>query len=194
MAQERQIVKDLLAQFFDARANNATPLGVDMLEQMRGKNGGYPRFLYHSVHEPVQVTNKEQETALSQRGYVRDYRRHNYPRTLYRRNLNTVKTRILDSKEFEDVPKFPDFVETIVARTKEHEEEIANQRTPDKCSAWVDDMSLLPEIDSGPGESKDATIARLRGQLEALQSSGEALPMPEGALSHEERKERKKKG
>lgn len=187
---EQAIVRDLLAQFYDSRADNTLPLGIDMIEQMRGKNGGYPRFLYKDKEQPVQVTNKQQEEALSARGYVRNYRHQAYPATLCRRNATTVKSRIGDSKDFEDLPKFPDFIETIVARDAVHEESLKAARVPKECSPWMNDVTALPDIEDGPSESPEETIARLRGQLEALQADGN-IPLPEGALSKQERKQRR---
>ena len=59
---------------------------------------------------------------------------------------------------------------------------------PKDCSEWFSNVSEVPEIDHGSEESKEATIARLRGQLEALQAGGDALPVPDGALSKSERR------
>lgn len=189
MAQsEQQIVKDLLAQFYDKRANNAPPLGINLIEIARAQNNGYPRFLYHQTHPPVNVDNELQENALAQRGYVRNYIRHAFPRTLYRRNLATVRQRIGESKDYEDIPKFPDFVETAVANNADHEKSLKGARVPALCSAWCDDCAHLPDLEDGPTEDKDATIARLRGQLEGLQSGGSTLPVPSGAMSAVEKR------
>lgn len=185
---EQQIVKDLLAQFYDKRANNAPPLGINLLEISKAQNGGYPLTLYHSIHKPVIVDNLQQEQAIAQRGYVRNYIRHNYPRTLYRRNMATVKQRIGESKDYEDIPKFPDFVETAVANDADHEKGLKGARVPALCSAWCVDCAHLPEMEDGPAEDKDAVIARLRGQLEGLQSGGEQLPVPRGAMSAAEKR------
>ena len=187
---EQQQVRDLLAQFNDARANNEMPLGIDIIEQMRGKNGGYPRFVYKAGQQAVAVNNKQQEDGLAALGYQRTYRHQAYPTTLYRRNHATFRQRILDSKEFEDVPKFPDFVETTIARDEQHEESLMMQRVPKDCSPWCKNMADLPAADEGPGESPEATIARLRGQIEALQAGGDSLPVPDGALSKRERRAR----
>ena len=188
---EQQQVRDLLAQFNDARANNEMPLGIDIIEQMRGKNGGYPRFLYKDGQPAVAVNNKQQEDALSALGYGRHYRHQAYPTTLYRRNQATYRQRIADSKEFEELPKFPDFTETIIARDEKHEESLMLARVPKDCTPWVKSPADLPSIDEGPGESPEATIARLRGQLEALTAGGDSLPVPDGALTKHERRARR---
>jgi len=185
-------IRDLLAQFHDSRADNAMPLGIDMIEQMRGKNGGYPRFMYKDGVNAEMVTNKGQEQALAQLGYRRNYSHQAYPATLYRRNMTMVKQRIGDSKEFEDVPKFPDHLETIIARDEDHELALKTARTPKDCTEWVSNVSEVPEVDYGPTQSPEATIAQLRGQIEALQAKGAALPMPEGAMSKQERQANRK--
>ena len=191
MAQSQE-VRDLLAQFNDSRADNALPLGIDMIEQMRGKNNGYPRWMHKAGVEPVMVTNQPQEAALAGIGYSRHYRHQSYPCTLYRRNAATVKVRIGESKEYEDQPKFADFIETTVAKTAEDEERLKAARVPQGCSAWMNDVTALPELDEKPEESPEATIARLRGQIESLTAgSSMALPLPDGALTKHERRARR---
>lgn len=180
-------IRDLLAQFHDSRADNAMPLGIDMIEQMRGKNGGYPRFMYKDGVNAEMVTNKGQEQALAQLGYQRNYRHQAYPCTLYRRNMVMVNQRIGDSKEFEQVPKFTDNLETIVARDEDHELALKTSRTPKDCTDWVSNIADVPDVDHGPTQSAEATIAELRGRLQAMEAKGAALPMPEGALSKQER-------
>ena len=187
----QQDVRAILAQFSDSRADNEMPLGINIIEQMRGKNGGFPRFMYHRTEAPQQVTNRSQQEQLAKMGYVVYYVRHDFPCTLYRRNMETLKQRIGESKEFEDVPKFPDFVETISAKSQEHMETLMTNRVPAKCSAWVQNCAELPEVDNGPTEDPQAVIAQLRGQLEAMQASaGITVPMPVGAMSKEERRKR----
>lgn len=173
MRSEQEITRDILAQLNDNRATNELPLGIDQLDLMRGKNGGYPRDMYHPVHQPVRVTNREQEAAMSQRGYVRQYIKHAYPKTLFRRNTTTIKQRIGDTKEYEDVPKFEGFVETRVVPTAEYEKASLAERAPRGCSPWVAEYAALPPISDETAGDKEAELQRLRGKVEALEGTTE---------------------
>lgn len=177
MATEQEITRDILAQLNDNRATNELPLGIDQLDLMRGKNGGYPRDMYHSSHAPVRVTNKDQEMAMVQRGYVRNYIKHAYPKMIFRRNLTTVKKRIGETKEYEDAPKFDDFVETRVVSSQEQERSALAERAPRGCSQWVSDHADLPPISDETAGDKDATIYRLQGKIEALEGKPEQREM-----------------
>lgn len=177
MATEQEITRSILAELNDNRATNELPLGIDQLDLMRGKNGGYPRDMYHASHAPVRVTNKDQETAMAQRGYVRNYIKHAYPKMIFRRNLITIKQRIGDTKEYEDVPKFEDFTETRTVLSPEHEKASLAERAPRGCSQWVADHADLPPISDETTGDKDATINRLQGKLEALEGKPEQREM-----------------
>jgi hypothetical protein len=173
MASEQEITRDILNQLNDNRATNQLPLGIDQLDLMRGKNGGYPRDMYHATHEPIRVTNRDQEAAMSQRGYVRNYIKHAYPKTIFRRNSQTVKQRIGDTKEFEDVAKFTDFVETRVVLSADHEKASLAERAPRGCSAWMTEYAALPPVSDETAGDKDAELMRLRGKVEALEGTPE---------------------
>lgn len=173
MASEQEITRDILNQLNDNRATNELPLGIDQLDLMRGKNGGYPRDMYHGSHPPVRVTNKDQEAAMSARGYVRNYIKHAYPKTIFRRNNLTIKQRIGETKEYEDVPKFTDFVETRVVLSAEHEKASLAERAPRGCSAWMTEYAALPPISDETAGDKEAELQRLRGKVEALEGTPE---------------------
>ena len=185
MASEQDITREILAQLNDNRATNELPLGVDQIDLMRGKNGGYPRDMYHATHQPVRVTNRDQEAAMAQRGYVRNYIKHSYPKMIFRRNGTTIKQRIGDTKEFDEVAKFPDFVETRTVFSAEHEKASLAERPPRLCSPWTTEYSQLPPIDDETARDKDAEIARLRGKLEAHEGQTEQPRKRRGA-AHEE--------
>lgn len=177
MATEQEIIRALIAGMSDTRGTTELPLGVDQLELMRGKNNGYPRDMYHAVHPPVRATSRDMETAFAQRGYVRNYIKHSYPKMIFRRNLITIKQRIGDTKEYEDVPKFEDFTETRTVLSAEHEKASLAERAPRGCSQWVADHADLPPISDETTGDKDATINRLQGKLEALEGKPERREM-----------------
>lgn len=173
MASEQEITRNILAELNDNRATNQLPLGVDQIDLMRGKNGGYPRDMYHAIHAPIRVTNRDQETAMAQRGYTRNYIKHAYPKTIFRRNTQTIKQRIGETKEYEDVPKFTDFVETRVVLSAEHEKASLAERAPRGCSAWTTEYASLPAVSDETAGDKDAELQRLRGKVEALEGTPE---------------------
>lgn len=145
----------------DPDASNDIALGTDIIEMERAKNGGYPRNMYHQSLQPVIVTNRSQESAVSARGYVRNYIHQEFPRMLHRRNPD-VKF------------KASDYVESRTVIDDNAMAALMKSRTPEGCSEWGWTAADLPEIVVDSKEAQSLMIAKLQGQLEELRKNQEA--------------------
>ena len=149
-----QIIKDLIN---DPNTSTAIQLGVDILEMERGKNGGYPRDLYHPHLDPVRVTNRAQEQALAAKGYARNYVHKHYPKMLYRRSSDPRWT------EFGGIES-----RTIKSETAEKSLISANP------GEWADNVVDLAPLAGVPTEDPKLAIARLEGQLAEARAAAAA--------------------
>jgi hypothetical protein len=149
------------------RSKNPIVLGLNMLKMMRAKNNGYPKHMYHATYDMRVVTKEEEETALIQIGYSETYIARDYPKAMFRRNM---------AAKFE--PKFDlatgvqlaaSWVEEIVVRNEQQEKELRLMKPHQGQSIWFDKITDLPAIEEAPDEDPAVTIARLQGQLSAMQ-------------------------
>lgn len=165
---ETQAVSAILAKYHDKRANNAPPLGMNLLQAVQIQNGGYPLWMHKAGYKPVHVMNANQEAALANTGYARNYRKQEYPRSLYRRNMELIRVRVEGTKETEMVPRFTDFVETVVVDSAEAEAALLA-----KDASWSADVTNLPAVQGAPEEDPKITIARLQERLAAAEGKHE---------------------
>lgn len=177
--EETNHVSALLAKYHDKRANNAPPLGINMLQAAAIQNGGYPLWMHKQGFEPVHVMNANQEAALATNGYVRNYRKQSYPRTLYRRNMEMIRVRVEGTKETELVPRFPDHIEPIIVANADAEGKLLA-----KQPEWRSDVADLPAIQGEPEEDPRITIARLQERLAAA----EGKQADDGEMSPQEKR------
>jgi hypothetical protein len=168
---EQDRVRSLLARFDNPGANNAPVLGINIERMQIAKNGGYPKWLYHREFDAVQVKNMAQEQALADDGYYDGYRHKEWPRQAYRRNWKKEARAIPGTREFEAVPKFEDFIETRIVDFPAAFEELQSEALPHNCSPWVLNIKDLPNVPDADTEDPAVTIARLQGQLEAMQGA-----------------------
>lgn len=173
--EENEAVNSLLAKFHDKRANNAPPLGINLLEAQKIQNQGFPYWMHRSGFAPVHVMNQNQADAMAARGYVRNYTKQAYPTTLYRRNTEMVRQLIPGSTEYEMVYKHEGGVETLVVDSESAEEEARTKPTPWMCSDWFKNAADLPQVDDGPKEDPRVTIARLQERLRQAEGGEEEM-------------------
>ena len=162
-------VKRLMEQYEHPAANNAPILMIDIIEQQKARNMGYPKWMYHPTLEPQHVKNKEQERVIAAQGYKTVYIPQEYPLYVFRRNMD---------------PKFEDpnassgqpggFVEQRLIRNAGQFEALAKEAKPKTVVGdWCRELSDLPPVAEGPKEDPAVTIARLQGELAARKQEDE---------------------
>lgn len=166
--QERQAeIARLMAEFEHPAADNRPVLMIDIIEQQKARNGGFPKWLYHETLAPQQVKNRDQERAITAQGYKPYYvqRATPYPTFVFRRNM--------DPKFENPTPAGDpgDFVEQRLVRNEQEMELLLKARKPKTAiGEWTKELAELPPIAEGPSEDPAVTIARLQGELAAMKS------------------------
>lgn len=153
MERVRRIMQELVSA---PGTNNEPDLAINQLRQMVARNKGFPCHLYHPVLDPVVVINSAQKKALMAQGYVENYIHKDYPRMLFKRNMD---------------PKFEveEFIEKRVVKDAVAEKTLLAQgwaNSPADCEP------LAPEAEEDP----KVTIARLQERLTALTEQMETQP------------------
>lgn len=143
-------------------------LGINQLPIMRAKNNGYPVDMYHESMAMRQAFKEEEEMALSQQGYQRQYILKEYPKALFRRNMAAQYEPQFDPSTKLQVNNA--FVEEMVCRDEKHERELRLMKPKPGQSEWFEKITDVPELEDGPLEDPKITIARLMGQVEGLQA------------------------
>lgn len=141
-------------------------LMIDILDQQRARNKGYPKWLYHAEKEPVQVQNSAQETALKREmGYANAYIPQFFPAYMHRRNMDP-KFEMPDL----DRGRCGDFIESrLVAKQQDLDALLKERKSKTVIGEWCQEVAQLPAVEEGPSEDPKVTIARLEGQLRAQQ-------------------------
>lgn len=138
-------------------------LGINIRAMMLAKNNGYPVDMFHENMAPRQAMNAKDESALAQHGYRRQWTAKEYPKALFRRNM---------AAKFE--PRFDpatgiqtniSFVEERAVRTEKEERELRAMKPAKGQSLWFETLGEIPDIEDGPAEDPQVTIARLQGEL-----------------------------
>lgn len=155
MNQAQKEIDALMNELRNGEQSTEPLLAIHQIDIMRGKNKGFPMHMYHPTLEPRVVINTAQRDALLKAGYSLTYTKQEFPMMIFRRNTE---------------PRFaPDFVETRTVPSKQVLDSLINQRHPANCGPWVDTPANIEPIADGPSEDPAVTIARLEGQLAALQ-------------------------
>jgi hypothetical protein len=157
------LMKDLA---MTPKANNDSVLAINQLNQMRAQNGGYPLDMYHATMDPIQVLNRDQETLLASKGFTRNFIPHNYPKHMYRRNMearygpqkNTATGMLLAEP----------FVETRLVKSETEEKTLLVTKVPKGCGPWFGSITEIDPIPEGPDEDAELTAARQEGQITEL--------------------------
>jgi hypothetical protein len=156
-------VEGILSQIRPPENSNPDILAIDALTIMRAKQNGYPKHLYHEALEPVLALNKFQHTELMKIGYVEHYIPREYPKVLFRRNMDPRFDLRRDPGTKE--PLNHEHVEERMVRSKEAEAALKKQPAPAGCGPWVQKLTDIEPLPDGPDEHPDVTIARLQGEL-----------------------------
>lgn len=139
-------------------------LMIDILEMQKARNKGFPKWMYHKELPAVQVTNREQQQAVSREfGFVEYYVPQAFPAYMYRRNMD---------RKFEDADlnsgRCGDFVEARLVKSLAELEALEKERKPKTAvGEWFAAVTDLPPVEDGPSEDPKVTIARLQGELKA---------------------------
>lgn len=147
-------------------------LGVNMLSMMKAKNDGYPKDMYHPTLDMRQALKEEEEVALGQMGYQLQYIPKNYPKAMFRRNMDARF-----EPQFDLATRAPintPFVEERVVRSEQDEKALRAMKVTKGASEWFDRITDLPAIEAEPDEDPAVTIANLRGQLTGIQAQAPA--------------------
>lgn len=179
-----QDVDSLLKQIrADPRASNPRVLAINQLRQMQAKNNGYPLHLYHASLLPAIVNNEEEESALAEHGYQRQYTHRNYPKFMFRRNMHpkfqksaaeqarlqtlTPEARVIEMASLNE----HDYVEERLVKDEAEEKRIRAEKPKNNVTGpWVDALGKIEAFPDAPEEDPAITIANLRGQLQAQES------------------------
>lgn len=145
-------------------------LGINQIPLMRAKNNGYPVDMYHPTLEMRQALKEEEEAALAEMGYQRQYIPKEYPKALFRRNMDAKFEPQFDAATNQQTNH--SFVEERTARNADEEKALRKMKPKHGQSEWFEKITDLPELDDGPTEDPAVTIANLRGQIEVLSKKG----------------------
>lgn len=150
-----QGVTELLRQIrTQASTENPEILGINIVAQMRARNNGFPKFLYHPELEAVQVMSRKEEEALFKVGFVDQYIKKDYPRMLYRRNLA-------------DRWAEHDYVEHRIAQDAESEAQMLREPGTTQRGKWCAKVTdIEPLLTEETEQDLRSEIERLRGRLE----------------------------
>jgi|SRR5579859_6358405 len=166
-------VQEIMSKLRPSKNANPPILGLNALKMMRAQQNGFPKDMYHQHLEPQLALHEDHERELQKLGYTDTYIRQEYPKTLYRRNMDPrfAERRDQASGQILSEP----WVEERIVKSKEREEALLKERVPATAGPWV---ARITDIDPLPSESEEdltQTIARLQGQLdEARRRAGDA--------------------
>ena len=158
-----QDVEKIMSALRPTKNSNPPVLAIRCLAIMREKQNGYPKHLYHESLEPVLALNEDQHAELMKIGYVEHYIPREYPKILFRRNMDPKFNLRRDVATNE--PLNHDHVEERIVRSQEAEAKVRKQPVPQGCGPWVSKLDDIEPLPDGPEEDPDVTIARLQGEL-----------------------------
>ncbi len=179
-----QDVAGLLAQIRkDPRTTNPRVLSINMLAQMKAKNGGYPLDMYHPILDAVRVNNEDEELKITEAGFTREYVAKAFPKFMYRRNLHPkfaksaqeMERIALMTAEAQKIERATinegDFIETRVIKDAAEEKKLLAEPATKIVTKWVSRITNVEPMKQGPEEDPEVTIARLRGEISGLEKN-----------------------
>ncbi len=147
---------------------NPQVLAINQVAMMKAKRNGYPVDMYHEKLEMRQALKVEEEQALSQLGYQRQYIPKAYPKVLHRRNMDAKFEPTFD--EGSGLQLTNSFVQSITVKDAKHEAEIRAMKPKPGISIWYETLAELPEIQDGPTEDPAIKLARQEGEIAGLRA------------------------
>lgn len=183
-----QDVTSLLAQIRkDPRTKNPRVLAIHQIEHMRTKNGGYPVDMHHADLASVTVRNEDEEAAVSERGFQRQFIFKHYPKHMFRRNMHPKFAKSRDelariaglTPEAQKVERATvgenDFIEERIVPDAAAEKKLLAEAPTKFQGKWFAKITDIEPIKQGPEEDPEVTIARLKGELAGMEKrSGKA--------------------
>lgn len=168
-------VNELLRQIrSDPRKQNPRVLGINMLNQMRARQNGYPKDLYHQTLDPIMVFSEEEEAGMVQVGYQAQYTFRDYPKFIFRRNMEEKWA--------------PDgYVEARCVKGVAAENDARKEKQRHGVGPWYVNPAEIEPLPDAPIEDPALVIANLRGQLEAMISAAPNPPPNGGAQQQKAR-------
>lgn len=166
-----QEVDQIIEELKNTRDQNPPVFSSDLLEQERMRKKGFPVWMYHREQLPVHALNQAMVTALELQGFRKgQYIPQNFPRTIFRRNMETLRRNELG--RIVTTPKFEDYLETKVVHTQEKLDEMLTEPAHKHgvWSSWFLNVGDVPPANEESGEDPNVTIARLQEQLTAMKN------------------------
>jgi hypothetical protein len=159
---------------------------VNTIMVMKGRNGGYPKDLYHQHLDPIVAINEDQENYAIAQGYGPTYIDKRYPKMLLRRNMHPKFAAKADPSlgAPDDTSTFKgnEYVEERIVANEKAEKILLAGKVPTGCSQWVEKLTDLPDPDA-PDEDQSLLIARLEGQLAEAQRKQADAPQESAAAA-----------
>ncbi len=162
---QREVDAQLRDVSMQPRGHNPRSLGIRTIEMMLAKNNGYPKPMYHQTLEVRYAMKEEEEISLSSLGYSTQYIAKQYPKALFRRNMEPKYEPQFDPAT--NLQTNLAFVQEITCRDEKHERELRLMKPKKGQSDWFERITDVPAMDDAPDEDPKVTIARLQGELEA---------------------------
>ena len=147
---------------------NPRVLAINQIAMMRAKRNGYPVDMYHESFDMRQAFKPEEEQALSEMGYQRQYIHKLYPKVLHRRNMDTKFEPVFDESGAFQMSNT--FVQSITVRDAVHEKEMRAIKPKQGQSIWYETLAELPAVEDGPAEDPNITMARQEGEIAGLKA------------------------
>jgi hypothetical protein len=152
---------------------NKPVLGIFLAAQMQAKRMGFPKHMYHATLAPRLALDEIEEEAYNNQGYTTQYIPREYPKFLYRRNMDPRyephfdrATNILTNEPYVEGREVKD----------EHAEKLLRTMKPKAGqSVWYTSVAEINDkepIQDGPEEDPAVTIARLEGELAGARAAG----------------------
>lgn len=165
-------VEDVLAKYHnDSRVTKEPVLMSEILEMERLKNKGFPKWMHHAGLPSVEVTNKDQERGLMEKGYQVSYIHKEYPKFIFRRNTESTVipacmiANVLIPERVAFKFAAPDHIEERQIKNPAEEAKYRDMEVEQGCTGWFDLVADIPKKKRANEEDPAVTIARLQGQL-----------------------------
>jgi len=167
-------VQKLLSDVRQSAGRGNPPIrGIDIYNQMRAKNAGFPKFMYPPLDSPLRpecVYKIDEQIALEERGYTMQYQVRNWPHMIHRRNMSKKFAGELDNGDPD--PSVHPYIESRVCKSKDEFDALNKQKQNSGVGPWKMSLLEVEPLEEG-GEDPALVIARLEGQLAEARKKAE---------------------
>lgn len=168
-------VQKLLSDVRQSAGRGNPPVrGVDIYNQMRAKNAGFPKFMNPPADSPLRpecVNTVDEQLALEGRGYTESYTHRAWPHFVHRRNMNKKFAGLLDNGDPD--PAARPYIESRQCPSKEVFDNWNKVKEGNGVGSWKMSLLEIEPLEEG-GEDPALAIARLEGQLEEARAKQKA--------------------